>query len=92
MAVPQGFVDQDQQWLLSCLSATLDPNHEVRCFAEASLTQASLQPGMFQFSNPSPVSEFCYFCGNDGSFGFIFPAISRDLVVKHSVVKCLLGI
>lgn len=41
-------VDEDQQWLLNCLSATLDPNHEVRSFAEASLNQASLQPG------PSP--------------------------------------
>ena len=30
-------VDQDQQWLLSCLSTTLDPNPEVRCFTEASL-------------------------------------------------------
>ncbi|KAJ4837415.1 hypothetical protein Tsubulata_022493 [Turnera subulata] len=38
-------VDQDQQWLLNCLSATLDPNQEVRSFAEASLQQASLQPG-----------------------------------------------
>ncbi|KAI5352988.1 hypothetical protein L3X38_005880 [Prunus dulcis] len=38
-------VDDDQQWLLNCLSATLDPNHEVRSFAEASLNQASLQPG-----------------------------------------------
>ncbi|XP_031273674.1 importin-9 [Pistacia vera] len=38
-------VDQDQQWLLKCLSATLDPNQEVRSFAEASLNQASLQPG-----------------------------------------------
>ncbi|XP_030449726.1 uncharacterized protein LOC115672097 isoform X1 [Syzygium oleosum] len=38
-------VDQDQQWLLSCLSATLDPNHDVRAFAEASLQQASLQSG-----------------------------------------------
>lgn len=37
--------DQDQQWLLNCLSATLDPNQEVRSFAEASLNQASLQPG-----------------------------------------------
>ncbi|PNX88686.1 importin-9-like protein, partial [Trifolium pratense] len=36
-------VDQDQQWLLSCLSATLDPNQEVRSFAEASLDQASRQ-------------------------------------------------
>ncbi|KAK8470696.1 hypothetical protein PHAVU_003G034100 [Phaseolus vulgaris] len=38
-------MDQDQQWLLNCLSATLDPNPEVRCFAEASLDQASRQPG-----------------------------------------------
>lgn len=38
-------VDQDQQWLLSCLSATLDPNHEIRSFAEASLHQASHQSG-----------------------------------------------
>ncbi|KAL4015720.1 hypothetical protein IC575_023313 [Cucumis melo] len=38
-------IDQDQQWLINCLSATLDPNHEVRSFAEASLNQASLQPG-----------------------------------------------
>lgn len=37
--------DQDQQWLLNCLSATLDPNQEVRSFAEASLNQASFQPG-----------------------------------------------
>ncbi|MQL84216.1 hypothetical protein Taro_016714 [Colocasia esculenta] len=37
-------VDQDQQWLLSCLTATLDTNHDVRNFAEASLQQASLQP------------------------------------------------
>ncbi|XP_022957048.1 importin-9 [Cucurbita moschata] len=38
-------IDQDQQWLINALSATLDPNHEVRSFAEASLNQASLQPG-----------------------------------------------
>ncbi|XP_044490398.1 importin-9 isoform X2 [Mangifera indica] len=38
-------VDQDQQWLVKCLSATLDPNQEVRSFAEASLNQASRQPG-----------------------------------------------
>ncbi|KAL5826158.1 hypothetical protein ACOSQ4_017955 [Xanthoceras sorbifolium] len=37
--------DQDQQWLLNCLSATLDPNQDVRSFAETSLNQASLQPG-----------------------------------------------
>ncbi|CAA0242529.1 unnamed protein product [Arabidopsis thaliana] len=38
-------VDQDQQWLLGCLSASLDPNQNVRSFAETSLNQASLQPG-----------------------------------------------
>ncbi|XP_050223595.1 uncharacterized protein LOC126673482 [Mercurialis annua] len=38
-------VDEDQQWLLNCLNATLDPNQEVRSFAEASLNQASFQPG-----------------------------------------------
>ncbi|RZC58374.1 hypothetical protein C5167_005683 [Papaver somniferum] len=37
-------VDQDQQWLLNCLTATLDTNHEVRSFAETSLNQASSQP------------------------------------------------
>lgn len=39
-------VDQDQQWLLGCLTASLDPNQNVRSFAETSLNQASLQPGM----------------------------------------------
>ncbi|XP_074383477.1 uncharacterized protein LOC141725016 isoform X3 [Apium graveolens] len=38
-------VDQDQQWLLNCLNATLDTNQQVRSFAETSLHQASLQPG-----------------------------------------------
>lgn len=38
-------MDQDQQWLINCLNATLDINHNVRSFAEASLHQASLQPG-----------------------------------------------
>ncbi|KAM2330241.1 hypothetical protein ACFX1X_021099 [Malus domestica] len=45
MANFNGVVDGDQQWLLNCLSATLDPSHEVRSFAEASLNQASVQPG-----------------------------------------------
>ncbi|KAK8940885.1 hypothetical protein KSP39_PZI010363 [Platanthera zijinensis] len=38
-------VDQDQKWLIECLTATLDTSREVRSFAEASLQQASLQPG-----------------------------------------------
>ncbi|XP_004238985.1 uncharacterized protein [Solanum lycopersicum] len=38
-------MDQDQQWLINCLNATLDPNQQVRSFAETSLQQATLQPG-----------------------------------------------
>ncbi|GMH26202.1 hypothetical protein Nepgr_028045 [Nepenthes gracilis] len=38
-------VDQDQQWLIDCLNATLNTNQQIRSFAEASLNQASLQPG-----------------------------------------------
>lgn len=38
-------MDQDQQWLINCLNASLDPNHQVRNFAETSLQQASIQPG-----------------------------------------------
>ena len=38
-------IDQDQEWLLNCLNATLDPNQEIRSLAEVSLRQASLQPG-----------------------------------------------
>ncbi|XP_047964130.1 importin-9 [Salvia hispanica] len=38
-------MDQDQQWLINCLNASLDPNHQIRNFAETSLNQASLQPG-----------------------------------------------
>lgn len=41
-------MDQDQQWLLNCLVATLDTNQDVRSLAEASLQQATLRPG-FQF-------------------------------------------
>ncbi|CAN6448698.1 unnamed protein product [Victoria cruziana] len=37
-------MDRDQQWLLNCLTATLDPNQDVRSFAEASLKEASSQP------------------------------------------------
>ncbi|KAI4379178.1 hypothetical protein MLD38_005507 [Melastoma candidum] len=45
METPAASIDQDQQWVLNCLSASLDPNRDVRSFAEASLSQASSQPG-----------------------------------------------
>ncbi|XP_057528607.1 uncharacterized protein LOC130807420 isoform X4 [Amaranthus tricolor] len=38
-------LDQDQQWLINCLNASLDTNQQVRSFAETSLTQASNQHG-----------------------------------------------
>ncbi|KAM3269408.1 importin-9 [Capsicum chacoense] len=38
-------MDEDQEWLVKCLNATLDPNQQVRSFAEASLHQAFLRPG-----------------------------------------------
>ncbi|KAJ8548086.1 hypothetical protein K7X08_021322 [Anisodus acutangulus] len=38
-------MDEDQEWLIKCLNATLDPNQQVRSFAETSLQQATLQPG-----------------------------------------------
>ncbi|XP_059317050.1 uncharacterized protein LOC132067756 isoform X2 [Lycium ferocissimum] len=38
-------MDLDQEWLINCLNATLDPNQQVRSFAETSLQQATLQPG-----------------------------------------------
>lgn len=63
METVNGVVDQDQKWLLNCLSATLDSNQEVRSFAEASLDQASHQSG-FEISTLSQtVSLFkIYFC------------------------------
>ncbi|MFS8017735.1 hypothetical protein Hanom_Chr15g01383901 [Helianthus anomalus] len=39
-------IDQDQQWLINSLNATLDTNQQARSFAEASLNQAALQPGI----------------------------------------------
>ncbi|KAK6134049.1 hypothetical protein DH2020_032194 [Rehmannia glutinosa] len=39
-------MDQDRQWLINCLNASLDPSHQIRTFAETSLQQASLQPAV----------------------------------------------
>ncbi|XP_027154698.1 importin-9 isoform X1 [Coffea eugenioides] len=38
-------MDREQQWLISCLNATLDTDQKVRSLAEASLHQVSLQAG-----------------------------------------------
>ncbi|EPS68989.1 hypothetical protein M569_05779, partial [Genlisea aurea] len=38
-------MDRDEAWLVHCLNASLDSDQQRRTFAEASLLQASLQPG-----------------------------------------------
>ncbi|PKI40398.1 hypothetical protein CRG98_039244 [Punica granatum] len=65
-------VDQDQQWLLNCLSATLDPSHDVRSFAEASLHQASLQPAAVL------LKQFIKKHWQEGEDSFEPPAVSID--------------
>lgn len=56
-------MDEEQQWLIKCLNATLDTDQKVRSFAEASLHQASLQPGLhFYDSFPDISSHLFYVC------------------------------
>ncbi|OMO75449.1 hypothetical protein CCACVL1_16170 [Corchorus capsularis] len=65
-------VDEDQQWLVNCLSATLDPNQEVRSFAETSLNQASLQPAALL------LKQFIKKHWQEGDESFEHPAVSSD--------------
>lgn len=62
-------IDQDQHWLIDCLKASMEPCKDRRSFAEISLHQAALQPGLWFFSTDffkqfSPVSNnsLRYFC------------------------------
>ncbi|KAK6242533.1 hypothetical protein SCA6_007922 [Theobroma cacao] len=93
-------VDEDQQWLLNCLSATLDPNQEVRSFAEASLNQASLQPGFgrglskvaanrdLPFGLPAVLlKHFIKKHWHEGDESFEHPAVSSD---EKAVIRGLL--
>ncbi|KAH9707671.1 Importin N-terminal domain-containing protein [Citrus sinensis] len=72
--------DQDQQWLLNCLSATLDPNQEVRSFAEVSLNQASLQPAAVL------LKHFIKKHWQEGEESFELPAVSSE--EKVVIVGC----
>uniref|UniRef100_A0A803QQJ7 Importin-9 n=1 Tax=Cannabis sativa TaxID=3483 RepID=A0A803QQJ7_CANSA len=83
MANVHGVVDQDQQWLLNCLSATLDPNQEVRSFAEASLNQATLQPGF-----GSALAQFIKKHWHEGDESFEHPVVSFD--EKEKIRRLLL--
>ncbi|KDO70163.1 hypothetical protein CISIN_1g046316mg [Citrus sinensis] len=75
--------DQDQQWLLNCLSATLDPNQEVRSFAEVSLNQASLQPAAVL------LKHFIKKHWQEGEESFELPAVSSE--EKEVIRKLLLS-
>nr|KYP60289.1 Importin-9 [Cajanus cajan] len=75
-------VDQDQQWLLNCLSATLDPNPEVRCFAEASLDQASRQPG-FGSALSKVAANKEHAAGMHLTFLYLAAVLLKQVVKKH---------
>ncbi|KAH9707667.1 Importin N-terminal domain-containing protein [Citrus sinensis] len=87
--------DQDQQWLLNCLSATLDPNQEVRSFAEVSLNQASLQPEVLvscyalacnQLVAAVLLKHFIKKHWQEGEESFELPAVSSE--EKVVIVGC----
>ncbi|KAA3462782.1 importin-9 [Gossypium australe] len=93
-------VDKDQQWLMNCLSASLDPNQEVRSFAEASLDQASLQPGFgrglsqvaanrdLPYGLPALIlKQFIRKHWQEGDESFQPPAVSSD---EKAVIRGLL--
>ncbi|KAE8657393.1 importin-9-like isoform X2 [Hibiscus syriacus] len=74
-------VDEDQQWLINCLSATFDPNQEVRSFAEASLDQAALQPAALI------LKRFIKKHWQEDDESFQQPAVSSD---EKAVIRRLL--
>ncbi|GMI99842.1 hypothetical protein like AT1G26170 [Hibiscus trionum] len=93
-------VDEDQQWLINCLSATLDPKQEVRSFAEASLDQAALQQGFgkglskvvanrdLPFGLPALIlKQFIKKHWQEGDESFQHPAVSSD---EKAVIRRLL--
>ncbi|CAM9002766.1 unnamed protein product [Rhodiola kirilowii] len=98
------WIDQDQQWLLNCLNATFDPKQEVRSFAEASLNQASLQPGFgaalakvaanteLQFGLPAVLlKQFVKKHWKEDDESFEPPLVSRDEkeTIRHHLLLSL---
>lgn len=83
------FIDQDQQWLLNCLSATLDPNHEVRSFAEASLHQASLQPGFIPSLPTFSLFLYAYIFSSILHYAFDSSenAVASDVVLSVNIFQ-----
>ncbi|KAH6807190.1 ARM repeat superfamily protein [Perilla frutescens var. frutescens] len=64
-------MDQDQQWLINCLNASLDPNHQVRNFAETSLQQASIQPAVL-------LKQYIKKHWNEDEEGFEHPVVASN--------------
>ncbi|KAH6823159.1 ARM repeat superfamily protein [Perilla frutescens var. hirtella] len=64
-------MDQDQQWLINCLNASLDPNHQVRNFAETSLQQASIQPAVL-------LKQYIKKQWNEDEEGFEHPVVASN--------------
>ncbi|KAH6798651.1 ARM repeat superfamily protein [Perilla frutescens var. frutescens] len=64
-------MDQDQQWLINCLNASLDPNHQVRNFAETSLQQASIQPAVL-------LKQYIKKHWNEDEEGFKHPVVASN--------------
>ncbi|XP_026658254.1 importin-9 isoform X2 [Phoenix dactylifera] len=76
----EAIVDQDQKWLIDCLTATLDTNREVRSFAEASLQQASLQAAVL-------LKQFIKQHWQEDEETFIHPVVSA---AEKGVIRQLL--
>ncbi|KAL0396858.1 UNVERIFIED_CONTAM: Importin-9 [Sesamum calycinum] len=76
-------MDQDQQWLVNCLNASLDPNHQARTFAETSLQQASLQPAVL-------LKQYIKKHWNEDEEGFEHPVVPRN--EKASIRGLLLAL
>ncbi|KAI5678745.1 hypothetical protein M9H77_09695 [Catharanthus roseus] len=70
-------MDEQQQWLINCLNATLDTDQQARSYAESSLHQASLQPGFG--------SALCRIAANrEHSLGFYLAAVVlKQFIKKH---------
>ncbi|KVH96324.1 Armadillo-like helical [Cynara cardunculus var. scolymus] len=74
-------IDQDQQWLINSLNATLDTNQQARSFAEASLNQASLQPAAVL------LKQFIKKHWQEDEDGFEHPVVSNE---EKAVIRGLL--
>ncbi|KAL0424819.1 UNVERIFIED_CONTAM: hypothetical protein Sradi_1016700 [Sesamum radiatum] len=78
-------MDQDQQWLVNCLNASLDPNHQARTFAETSLQQASLQPAVL-------LKQYIKKHWNEDEEGFEHPVVPRNEKLREATLFALASV